>query len=129
MMLYQAWEEDGQLCFETPEEVENSLAWAWKMFGKKAIRYMSWQYCTPMPGARLFEIASRHQLYRGDSKDVWTRFDEHEACMNLPGIPLSTMKRQLKRGILMKDWFIVRSGGLSLRHVWRAWENFVALFK
>jgi len=129
MMLYQAWEENEQLCFETPSEVENSLKWAWKMFNKRHIHYMSWQYCTPMPGARLFKIAEKHNLYRGDSKEVWKRFDEHEACMNLPGIPLKTMKSQLKRGILMKNWFIVRSGGVSLKHAWRAWENFVALFK
>jgi hypothetical protein len=57
------------------------------------------------------------------------RFDEHEACMNLPGISVSKMKWQLKKGILMKDWFIVRSGGLSWKHLWRAWENFVAFFK
>lgn len=129
MMLYQAWEADNQLCFETPEEVDCSLDWAWKMFKKKAIHYMSWQYCTPMPGARLYKIAEKYNLYQGDSSTVWTKFDEHEACMNLPGIPMSRMKRQLKRGILMKDWFIVRSGGLNLRHMWRAWENFVALFK
>jgi len=54
------------------------------------------------------------RAYRGDSKDVWTRFDEHE-----PGIPLSTMKRQLKRGIPMNDRLIVRRGGLRLWHVCR----------
>jgi anaerobic magnesium-protoporphyrin IX monomethyl ester cyclase len=129
MMLYQAWEEHDQLCFETPDEVNESLKWAWKMFHKKAIRYMSWQYCTPMPGARLFRIAERYNLYRGIQDDVWMRFDEHEACMNLPGISAAKMKWQLKKGILMKDWFIVRSGGLSWKHLWRAWENFIAFFK
>ncbi|MDR1385429.1 MAG: B12-binding domain-containing radical SAM protein [Planctomycetaceae bacterium] len=130
MMLYQAWEENDKLCFETPEEVKKSLNWAWKMFHKKAISYMSWQFCTPMPGARLFRIAEKYNLYHGASKDVWMKFDEHEACMDLPGISMSLMKRQLKRGILMKDWFILRSGGLNMKHIWqRGWENFTALFK
>jgi hypothetical protein len=58
------------------------------------------------------------------------KFDEHVACMNLPGISMSRMKRQLKRGIIMKDWFILRSGGLNFQHIWqRGWENFRALFK
>ena len=130
MMLYQAWEENDELCFETPEEVDRSLSWAWSMFRKKAISYMSWQFCTPMPGARLFSIADKYNLYRGASNEVWMKFDEHEACMNLPGVTMSRMKKQLKRGIIMKDWFILRSGGLNFRHIWqRGWENIRALFK
>jgi hypothetical protein len=130
MMLYQAWEENGNLCFETPEEVDCSLAWAWKMFQKRAISYMSWQFCTPMPGARLFHIADKYNLYNGASNDVWMKFDEHEACMNFPGVSMSRMKRQLKKGIIMKDWFIIRSGGLNFQHIWqRGWENLMALFK
>jgi magnesium-protoporphyrin IX monomethyl ester (oxidative) cyclase len=129
MMLYQAWEDDGELQFETTEEVENSLRWARKMFRERSIHYMSWQFCTPMPGARLYEIAKRHNLYRGDPRDVWASFDEHNACMNLPGIPPRTMSWKLKKGILVKDWFMLRSGGISTRHVWRAWENFLALCK
>jgi len=130
MMLYQAWEENDELCFETPEEVDRSLSWAWGMFRKKAISYMSWQFCTPMPGARLFRIADKYDLYNGASNEVWMKFDEHEACMNLPGVPMSRMKKQLKRGIIMKDWFILRSGGLNFQHIWqRGWENIRALFK
>jgi radical SAM superfamily enzyme YgiQ (UPF0313 family) len=129
MMLYQAWEEDNELCFETTEEVENTLRWAKRMFKERSIHYMSWQFCTPMPGARLFDIAKRHNLYRGDAEKVWASFDEHTTCMNLPGISHRTMSWKLKKGILMKDWFMLKSGGISLRHVWRGWENVRALFK
>ena len=38
-------------------------------------------------------------------------------------------KRFSGKGILTKDWFMIRSGGISAGHVWRAWENFRALFK
>ncbi len=128
-MLYQAWEEDGQLRFETTQEVENTLQWMKRMFRNRFIHYMSWQFCTPLPGARLFEIARRHGLYRGDPRQVWDSFDEHNACMTLPGISQRTMRWKLKKGILMKDWFMVRSGNVNLRHVWRAWENIMALIK
>jgi len=129
MMLYQAWEEDGKLCFETTDEVENSLQWAKRMFRQGLIHYMSWQFCTPLPGSRLYDIAERHHLYRGDPETVWQSFDEHQACMNLPGIPHRTMRRKLKKGILIKDWFMVKSGNISLRHLWRAWENLAALVR
>jgi radical SAM superfamily enzyme YgiQ (UPF0313 family) len=129
MMLYQVWEENGELRFETSEEVDKSLQWAKKMFKARLIHYMSWQFTTPMPGARLFDIAQRHHLYRGEAKKVWESFDEHNACMTLPGISEKTMRWKLRKGILMKDWFMVRSGGISLRHLWRAWENVRALFR
>jgi anaerobic magnesium-protoporphyrin IX monomethyl ester cyclase len=128
-MLYQAWEENGELCFETTAEVENTLQWVKRMFRNRFIHYMSWQFCTPMPGARLFEIADKYHLYRRDPRKVWGSFDEHSACMALPGISERTMRWKLKKGIFLKDWFMVRSGNVSLRHVWRAWENIAALFK
>ena len=129
MMLYQAWEEDGKLQWETPQEVENTIRWARKMFKERSIHYMSWQFCTPMPGARLYEIAKRHNLYRGEEQRVYEGFDEHEVCMNLPGVSPRTMSWQLKKGVLWKDWFMVRSGNISPRHVWRVWENLRALVK
>jgi anaerobic magnesium-protoporphyrin IX monomethyl ester cyclase len=129
MMLYQAWEEDGQLCWETSEEVEESLRFVKRLFHNKFIHYMSWQFCTPMPGAPLYEIAKRHNLYPRDEREVWQSFDEHEACMQLPGISRRCMQWKIKKGVLLKDWFMLRSGGISPRHIWRAWENMRALFK
>lgn len=129
MMLYQVWEEVGRLCFETPEEVANSLRWAHKMYRSRKIHYMSWQYCTPLPGAELYDIAERHDLYLGEKEKVWEDFDEHKVCMRLPGVPLSRMKKDLKRGILLKDYFMLRSGAISMRHLWRARENIGAIFR
>ncbi len=128
-MLYQAWEENEELCFETTAEVENTIQWLKRMFRNRYIHYMSWQFCTPLPGARLYEIAKKHDIYRGDPEDVWESFDEHNACMTLPGISLNAMRRKLKKGILIKDWFMIRSGNVNLRHLWRAWENVRAMFK
>jgi radical SAM superfamily enzyme YgiQ (UPF0313 family) len=127
VMLFQAWEENGELCWETTEEVENSLRWAKRMFKNRLIHYMSWQICTPLPGSPLHEIALRHNLYYRAPEIIWNNFDEHEAAMQLPGISPRTMQRKIKQGILLKDWFMVRSGAISLRHVWRAWENIRAL--
>jgi hypothetical protein len=129
MMLYQAWEENGKLCFETTDEVSNSLRWAYRMFRQHNIHYMSWQFCTPMPGARLSQIAQRHDIYRGDPSQVWKAFDEHQIGMRLPGISARTMKWQIKKGVILKDWFMVRSGGIDARHIRRVWENARALLR
>jgi anaerobic magnesium-protoporphyrin IX monomethyl ester cyclase len=120
MMLYQAWEErDGQLAWETTAEVENSLRFMRRMFRERSVHYMSWQICTPLPGSRLYDVARRHGLL---PSALATNY-EHHPNMDLPGISQGEMQRLLRRGILLKDWFIVRSGGLNLRHLGRVWEN------
>lgn len=120
MMLYQAWEErDRQLAWETTAEVGNSLCFMRRMFRERSAHYMSWQICTPLPGSRLYEVARRHALL---PRELATNY-EHRPNMDLPGISHAEMQRMLRRGILLKDWFILRSGGLSLRHLGRAWEN------
>ena len=47
--------------------------------------------------------------------------------MTLTGITQKEMQQMLRKGILLKDWFILRSGGLNLRHLRRAWENLRSL--
>ena len=129
MMLFQVWEENGELCWETPAEVENSLKFMKKMFRQRHVHYMSWQICTPMPGAPLYDLAKRHNLYLNGAERTWETFDEHTACIKIPDVSQRTMQWKIKKGILLKDWFMLRSGGISLRHAWRAWENVRALLK
>ena len=129
MMLYQVWEEDEKLCYETTEEVETSIRFMKKLFKKRFIQYMSWQICTPMPGSRLYDIVKRHNLFRGDARKVWESFDEHEVAINIPNISEKIMRRKIKKGIILKDWFMVRSGSINLRHMWRVGENIKALIR
>jgi len=119
MMLYQAWEENGTLAWETTGEVENSLRFTRRMFRSGLIHYMSWQFCTPLPGSPLHAIAAKHGL----TDQGPTAGYEHRLGMTLPGIPKREMQRMLRRGILLKDWYMLRSGAVSLRHLGRIWEN------
>lgn len=129
MMLYQVWEQEGEICYETTEEVENSIQFMKKLFKEKLIHYMSWQFATPMPGSRLYEIAKKYNLFRGDPKSVFEGFDEHDVAMFIPGISEKTMRSKIKKGILVKDWYLLKSGNINLRHMWRVWENFKALIR
>ena len=100
-----------------------------ELYNKGHIHYMSWQFATPMPGSRLFKIAKKHNLFRGDPNRVFEMFDEHDIAMNIPGLSEKSMRWKLKKGILLKDWFMIRSGAISLRHLWRARENIMALIR
>jgi len=130
MMLYQVWEENGILNFESHEEVNNSMRIMRELYNKGHIHYMSWQFATPMPGSRLFKIAQKHNLFRGDPNKVFEMlFDEHDIAMDIPGLSEKSMRWKLKKGILLKDWFMIRSGAISLRHLWRVRENIIALIR
>src|SRR5271157_3965795 len=127
MMLFNVWEESGELCWETSQEVENSIALMKRLFREKAIHYMSWQFSTPMPGSRLYDIAKKRGLFNGQPQEVMAHFDEHRVAMRIPGVSERSMKWKIKKGIVLKDWFMLRSGGINLRHAWRVWENLKAL--
>jgi len=129
MMLYQVWEEDGTLMFETHKEVDNSIRVMKELFNKKQIHYMSWQFPTPLPGSRLFKIAKKHNLFSEDPDSTFERYGQHDIMMNIPGLTTKAMRRRLKKGILLKDWFMIRSGAISISHMWRAWENIKSLIK
>ena len=129
MMLYNAWEEDGKLRFETSAEVDNSIELCRNLLKNKKVHYMSWQFCTPLPGSKLYDIAKRHNLMVADDLKVWEQFDEHYVAMKLPGITHKEMLGKIKKGILIKDWYMLKSGRINLRHLWRAKENILALLR
>jgi anaerobic magnesium-protoporphyrin IX monomethyl ester cyclase len=129
MMLYNVWEEDGRLKHESSLEVDNSINLCMEFYRKRQIHYMSWQFCTPMPGSRLFPIASKYNLFRQAPSKTWERYDEHDVTMRLPGISLRQMKWRNRKGILLKDWYLLRSGSVNWRHLWRIRENLAALFR
>jgi radical SAM superfamily enzyme YgiQ (UPF0313 family) len=128
MMLYQAWEENGQLCWETPEEVATSLKFCLRGFLTGRIHYMSWQVATPYPGSRLYDIAQGHGILiedkvLGDEGGVW------DVNMNLPIISEKQIKRDMRKGILLKDIMALKSGNISLRALWRLKRNIQYIVK
>ena len=113
MMLYQVWEENNELRWETPAEVNNTLKTAWRLSKEGLLDYISWQFATPMPGARLWDIAVRHDLMKKEMKGVW------DINMRIPGVSERTMTRQRLLGFLMQGYFAFRKGRIN----WRMWKR------
>lgn len=124
MMAYQVWEENGKLCWETPEEVAHSLRKCWKLFLRNRIHYMSWQAASPFPGSRLYDIAKRHNILDSKIPDSFW-----EMYMSLPGISRRQINSHIRKGILLKDFMALISGNLSLRALWRLRRNIIAIAK
>jgi radical SAM superfamily enzyme YgiQ (UPF0313 family) len=130
MMLYQAWEEGGQLAFETPEEVDNSYRYCKSLLQGGKLKYMTWQFAVPTPGSRMYETAKKYNLIDKDAAFLDERWGTHDVAMNLPGVPKETMMRDLRRGLLLKNYYLLKSGNVKWwKHLDRAWENLTALFR
>jgi len=116
LMLFHAWEdEDGHLCYETSEDVNNTIRFASKLFKEKLLSYSSWQIATPMPGSRLWDLALRHNL----TVDAETFRGIRRMTMKLPGITSRDVRRAIQKGVLLKTYYALRSGNINWRELWR----------
>jgi len=118
MMFYNAWEENGQLCYETPEEVDNTIRQALRLRRKGYLDYMSWQFATPYPGSDLYTIAMKYNLIAEDQKrrgQVW------DLNMVLPCVSKRQMSLQRFKGLVVQTYCYWRSGNIN----WKFWKNAV----
>jgi anaerobic magnesium-protoporphyrin IX monomethyl ester cyclase len=112
VMLYHAWEEAGELRWETPADVDRTLAFCRRLFKARLLDYISWQVATPMPGSRLWATAQRHGLLPG--REIRSVFDMN---LRLPGLRRADVRRSLRRGLWLKNAAFLRSGRVHFGHV------------
>ena len=92
-MLYNAWEENGVLHYETTEEVLHTLSVVKKLLKGKLLTYISWSITNPIVGSKLHEIAVRHNVI-SENKTL---------PLKLP-IPEEEMRSCLKEGLMLQLW-------------------------
>lgn len=76
-MLFNFWEDDGELQHESAEEVRQTIKDMYKLWRKGVLNYTSWAYACPVHGSEFYDIALRHGMidenyYPGDR---WNSFD------------------------------------------------------
>ncbi len=94
LMLYNAWEKDGKLEYETPEEVNNTLAFAKDCLRDNLIEYISWSITNPLIGSKLHTIAERHGIAAYNVKIG--------NCMRLPNVSEEQMVEHVKQGMILQ---------------------------
>ena len=94
LMLYNAWETNGKLEYETPEEVNNTLAFAKKCLNENLIEYISWSITNPIIGSKLHAIAKKHGIAAYNVKIG--------NCMKLPDISEEQMVEHVKQGMILQ---------------------------
>ena len=68
-MIFHIWEEEGKLCYETPEESTNTLNYAHDLLATNLLDYISWGFTVPYPGSDVYHICSRHNII--DSNTIY----------------------------------------------------------
>ena len=91
-MLYNAWEENGKLEFESSAEVEETLNFAKTLLGQNLLTYISWSIANPIVGSELHTIAEKYDLIS----------DQPFHPMRLPGISEGEMVHNLRRGLQLQ---------------------------
>ncbi len=76
-MLFNYWEEDGELQHESAGEVRQTIRDVYRLWRKRHVHYTSWQFANPVPGAELYDIARRRGMIDEDyfPSDTWNTFD------------------------------------------------------
>ncbi len=125
IMIFHAWEENGQFCYETPEDVDMTLNFVRRLKKEKLLDYMSFSTTTPMRGSRLFEIARRHEVLKqeGDVRDL------SEFSMVLPNISEQDMKKSRRKGLLLQLSINLLSGHNNLTDWAKNWHKVKTLLK
>jgi hypothetical protein len=107
-MLYNAWEENGVLNYETTEEVENTLETVKKLLKEKLLTYMSWAVANPIIGSKLHDIVERHDAF-SNNKNL---------PIKLP-IPEEEMIGCFKKGLRLQLWNGIVNRQINLRSLKR----------
>ncbi|MFC2171787.1 B12-binding domain-containing radical SAM protein [Acidobacteriota bacterium] len=118
VMLYHAWEENGKLCWESTEDVIKTLDFCRQLLKRKLLDYISWQVATPMPGSKLWDLALKHGLLPGH--EVMGVFTPN---LKLPGVEDRKVKQMIRKGLWLKNAYMVRNGNINLRHLTAVWAN------
>lgn len=112
LMLYNAWEANGKLEYETPEEVNNTLEFARRCLKENLIEYISWSITNPIIGSKLHDIAKKF--------DVSSYNVKIGNCMRLPNISEEQMVEHVKQGMILQLLNGIQKGMITKRSYKRA---------
>lgn len=115
-MMFQIWEDkEGNLEYETVEEVNQSVRYIRELWRKDLLHYMAWSVAIPVQGAEMYDIALRHKIidesYYPDEK--WLVYDK------LPHVSQKEYASIIRRGRFVQGAMALRNGSIN----WSNWSG------
>jgi hypothetical protein len=112
-MIFNIWEENGKLMYETPEMCENTFKFVRKMLREGLLDHFSWTITTPLPGSKLFEICKKYDLIGEES---FSNYTMDEAVFSLLSISKKDVNKIKFKGMCLQAYHSLLSGDLNLRN-------------
>lgn len=117
-MLFNVWEENGQLQYEDVSLSLKTLNFARKLVKQRLLDYIGWSITMPYPGSRLYDIALKNDLFKPNLQKNWDSWLKDDFfVMQLPGIKDKDVAKMKTRGSILRGWCLLRSQGLKLKDV------------
>lgn len=117
-MMFQFWEEDGRIVWETADEVEESLRLARRLWKEGILDYTSWTFAIPVQGAEYYDIALRNGMVRAPFQPD----DKWDPTPYVPGVTPERFSSLFRRARWLQGMMALRAGSFELRN-WRALFN------
>ncbi len=115
-MLYNVWEENGELRYEDTEKTKETLKFIRYLVDKKLIDFVGCTATTPYPGSKLYEIALRHRLIKQEMLTDWAAWLQKDMhVMELPGVSHKEQVRMKSRGAWLQALCLLKSGNIGLK--------------
>lgn len=130
--FFLAWEEAGELCWETAADAKRTLRWALDLHKKGLLHYMATAVASPRPATPLYELAVKYGLFNADPGDPFPYLAEG---LRLPGLSRYDVARTMARADYAKLRVALSSGDLNwplaretaARHIRRCSARFAGL--
>jgi hypothetical protein len=114
LMMFNAWEENGRLVHETPEEVNNTIRFVYRMWFQRKLHYASWAPAVPVPGAELYDIFVRH----GKIDMSYLPDDGWQAHEYLDDLSEQEFRSIYRKSLFQGGFMALMSGNVE----WRNWR-------
>jgi radical SAM superfamily enzyme YgiQ (UPF0313 family) len=117
-MLFNVWEESGELRYEDKKLTENTLKFAWKLAKSGLTDYISWSFTTPYPGSKLYEIAQRHNIIKPLFLNNWEAWQKEGLfVMELPAVGRKTQVMIKIKGEILRARCLLKSRNIAFNNL------------
>ena len=115
-LLFQFWEENRGLKWESAEEVDNSLRFAARLWKEGKLHYSSWAPSMPVQGAEFYNLARRRGMIDEDYFPSDVAWDPRP---HLPDVSNVQYRLLFARARWLQARMALTAGGIEWRN-WRA---------
>jgi radical SAM superfamily enzyme YgiQ (UPF0313 family) len=117
-MLYNVWEENGELRYEDTDMVKKTFKYVSGLVDKHLLDYIGWSITVPYPGSKLYEIATKYNLIKDEYKENWDYWLSKDSyVMQLPGITSATQIRMKTMGSILRAKLLLRARDFGLKDI------------